>query len=212
MTSAPETHSETISAPKPKAAPVNWWAEARGLLGMLLAVPALSLAKRFGKKNVTMTLLSLSIFSCTALIAAALINPWFYDVAKLMPFLIVQNVMAIMCILAALILLMSMVADVGEHFQLKTGKRIEGLMFAALIMINKAVSGMGVMSAGFILSAINFPAKAKPGEVEAGVLHQLGWVYVGSMSLLCLLAIGCLYFYPITRETHQRMVERLKQA
>jgi GPH family glycoside/pentoside/hexuronide:cation symporter len=129
-----------------------------------------------------------------------------------MPFLVVQNVLTVLCILAALILLTSMVADVGEHFQLKTGRRMEGLMFAALIMINKAVSGMGVLFAGLVLSAIDFPEKARPGEVDPQVIHQLGWIYVGSMALLCLLAIVALSFYPITREAHRRMLEQLGQA
>jgi len=181
-------------------------------IGMVLAPPVAMLSRRYGKKRMALLLFGLALLACTGLIAAALLFGIPLDAARLMPWLVLQAVLAVLCTLAGLILLTSMVADVGEHFQLKTGRRMEGLMFAALIMLNKAVSGMGVFSAGLILSAIHFPKRADPGAVDPGLLHQFGWIYIGSFGLLLLLAIACLSFYPITREAHRRMVEQLERA
>lgn len=186
---------------------------AAAFAGTLLApAVAILVSRRLGKKRVAMSLLGIALVSCTGPIAVALLFGLPPDAAELMPWLLAQSVFTVLCVLAGLILLTSMVADVGEHLQLKTGQRMEGLMFAALIMINKAVSGMGVFSAGLILSAIHFPDKARPGEVDIGVIHQLGWIYIGGLSVLWLLAIASLSFYPITREAHRRMVEQLERA
>ena len=55
-----------------------------------------------------------------------------------------------------------MIADVVEDSELKTGRRQEGLFFAAAAFINKAVSGMGIFTSGMIISAIHFPKGVKP--------------------------------------------------
>ncbi|NGY05580.1 MFS transporter [Solimonas terrae] len=185
---------------------------AAAFVGMLLAPPTAMLARRFGKKKVAIGLLLVALAACTGPIAIVLVLGLQPSGSRLMGWLIVQSVFSVQCILAGMILLTSMVADVGEHLQLKTGRRMEGLMFAALIMLNKAVSGMGVFTAGLMLSAIHFPEKARPGEVAVPLIHQLGWIYIVSLSVLWLLAVLCLRFYPITREAHLRMVERLENS
>src|SRR6201999_3624077 len=125
---------------------------------------------------------------------------------------IAQNIAAITSILALTILAASMVADVGDHFRLKTGRRIEGLMFSAFVMINKAVSGFGIFIAGAILTLVHFPEKAQPGEVSQPIIQSLGWVYVVSIAVLCLISLICLRLFPITRDSHREILRRLEQA
>ena len=53
--------------------------------------------------------------------------------------------------------LSSMLMDLVEDIQLKTGRREEGVLFSARSFADKAVSGFGLTFAGIILSLISFP-------------------------------------------------------
>jgi Na+/melibiose symporter-like transporter len=96
----------------------------------------------------------------------------------------------------------SMIADVVEDSELKTGRRSEGLFFSASSLVAKAVSGMGIFAATLILGFIHFPAAAKPGHVPAEVVRHLALVYVPTMILLYGLSIVLMFGYKITRASH----------
>lgn len=183
---------------------------ASSILAMVLAPAVAQLARPFGKKEVASVLYLVALAALTVPVALGLLGFIARDLGAIMPWLIAQNVIMVTCVITALILITSMVADTGEHFRLKTGKRVEGLMFAALIMINKAVSGMGIFLAGLALHAVRFPEKATPETIDPAVVEHLGWIYVFSMAILCVAAVVALMFYPITREVHQRMLRELE--
>lgn len=178
------------------------------ILGTLVVV----WTKHFDKKHIAVLMMAATIVFCAVPPFLGLLGLLPPDSPHLLAWLIVQNIAVITSILALTILAASMVADVGDHFRLKTGRRIEGLMFSAFVMINKAVSGVGVFVAGTILTLVHFPEKAQPGEVARPILLSLGWVYVASIVVLCLIALGCLRAFPITRASHQDILRRLRQA
>nr|QQZ50192.1 MFS transporter [Phenylobacterium glaciei] len=68
--------------------------------------------------------------------------------------------------ITANILTSSMIADVVEDSELKTGRRSEGLFFAASAFVAKAVTGIGIFTSAMLLKAAAFPQGAKPGEVD----------------------------------------------
>lgn len=177
--------------------------------GVILALVVVQLSKKFGKKETAMTLYGLALIAIALPVILGLTGVMSAGMPGLVPILSVQAALMVMCILAALILATSMVADVGEHFELKTGKRMEGMMFAALIMINKAVSGMGIFLSGLALSLIGFPEKANPAVVDLQTLSRLGWTCVLVVGCFCGLAIVALSFYPITRASHARALREL---
>jgi Na+/melibiose symporter-like transporter len=115
-------------------------------------------------------------------------------------------------IITASILISSMVADVVEESELATGRRSEGVFFAARSFAQKAVHGIGTFSATIILTQIDFPANAKPGEVEPGVLQDLGLVYVPVLMLLYVAAFGFLTGYRISRESHSSHLHELTET
>ncbi|HVT37043.1 MAG TPA: hypothetical protein VHE37_15750, partial [Nevskiaceae bacterium] len=84
-------------------------------------------------------------------------------------------------------------------------------MFAALIMINKAVSGLGVFLSGVILWAVGFPDKAEPATLDPAIVRHLAWLFVLSVGGACTLAVVCLAYYPISREMHERILQQLRQ-
>ncbi|WP_159431176.1 hypothetical protein [Fontimonas thermophila] len=90
---------------------------------------------------------------------------------------------------------------------MKTG----GIPFAALVMINRAVSGIGVFLSGAILTAIDFPEKAAPADVPAPTIDALAIVYVAGVGLMIAAAMGCLGFYGITRTAHAQTLEQLSR-
>jgi hypothetical protein len=56
---------------------------------------------------------------------------------------------------------------------------------------------------------IGFPQGAKPGEVAADVVRNLGLVYAPMIVALLLLSIACIGLYPISRERHEENLRRL---
>eukprot|EP01034_Spumella_vulgaris_P020841 gene20841-26728_t len=68
--------------------------------------------------------------------------------------LMAQFAFTMMTTIAGGILAVSMVADVTDQIQLETGRRSEGLLFSAATMVNKAISGMGIMLAGLLLAFV----------------------------------------------------------
>ncbi len=171
--------------------------------GLILALIVIQLSKRYGKKETTMTLYSIALTVVIVPVVLALMGLMPREIDALLPWLVVKNVLLTMCVIAALVLATSMGADVADHFELKAGRRMEGLMFAAFIMTNKAVSGMGVFLSGIALTVIGFPEQASPETVDPLIVNQLAWTYVIAMGSLCGLAIAALGFYPITRATHE---------
>jgi glycoside/pentoside/hexuronide:cation symporter, GPH family len=181
------------------------------VVSLVFGALIVGLTKRFDKKPVAVILLAGTTVSCILLITLGMLGLTPSDTARMLPYLIAQNIVAISCILALTILVASMVGDVGDYFRLKTGGHIEGLMFSTLVMVNKAVSGFGVFIAGGILALVHFPEKAQPGEVSQHVILSLGWVYVGGIVVLCLISLLCLHAFPLTRASHQQILDRLKQ-
>ena len=121
------------------------------------------------------------------------------------------RVVDVMMYICASILISSMIADVVEQSELKTGRRSEGLFFAARNFINKSVSGVGVVLATSLLTAIDFPTDAAPGEVEPTVVDSLAYAYAPLLFLLYLVAIAAIFFYRISRDLHQDNLRRLSE-
>ena len=111
----------------------------------------------------------------------------------------------------AAVLLSSMAVDLVEDSQIKTGRRSEGLLFAADNLLQKAVAGIGVFFSGFMLMLVNFPAKARPGSVAPEILQALGLAYVLVIAPVYLAAIFCLFAYRIDRAAHERNLKTLQQ-
>jgi GPH family glycoside/pentoside/hexuronide:cation symporter len=105
----------------------------------------------------------------------------------------------------------SMMADVAEDVELKTGRRSEGLLFSANAFIAKATSGVGLFASGAVLAIVNFPAHAQPHHVAQAVLDRLALTYSVSLLALYSVALTLLSAYNITRASHAAALETLSQ-
>jgi Na+/melibiose symporter-like transporter len=130
----------------------------------------------------------------------------------LFPILALFSLIGLAAMIAASILVYSMTADVVEDSQKDTGRRSEGLFFAANSFVLKAVSGLGVFLSSAILAIVRFPVHAAAGAVDPGVIRNLALVYLPIVFGLYLLAAVCLMGYKITRKTHERNLKDLAEA
>ncbi|MDZ4372829.1 MAG: MFS transporter [Phenylobacterium sp.] len=109
------------------------------------------------------------------------------------------------------ILSASMLADLVEAAELKTGRRSEGVFFAASTFIRKSVQGLGVITAGFVLTAAQFPAGASPSEVLEAALMRLGTFYVPTILSLWLAMMAVMATYKLSREGHEDNLRQLAE-
>lgn len=116
------------------------------------------------------------------------------------------------CGVTAYILGASMMADVVEDSEARTGRRSEGLFFAGAFFVQKCTSGVGIFVTGLILAFAGFPAKAVPGQVPAAVLDRLTLTYLVCYGTFACLAALTYRAFPFGRGEHEARVARLATA
>jgi Na+/melibiose symporter-like transporter len=171
------------------------------------------LSARLGKRNACVLTAILSVTAST--------SPYLFKLADLMPpagsgalvgIIFASSLVSYATAVVALILYFSMIADVVEDSQLKTGRRSEGLFFAASSFIEKAVSGIGVFASSLLLGLVGFPAHAQPGHVDPAIVHRLVLIFVPLQSVLYAITVLLLTRYRISRDSHQDNLRKLADA
>jgi Na+/melibiose symporter-like transporter len=103
----------------------------------------------------------------------------------------------------------SMTADVVEEAELKTGRRAEGLFFAASSFVYKAISGFGILAAALVVDRIHLGQAVDPSKVPPETLRHLALVYIPALTVLYLTGLTLLFGYKITRSTHAETLREL---
>ncbi|HAU22890.1 MAG TPA: sugar transporter [Erythrobacter sp.] len=175
--------------------------------GFLMA-PRVS--RRFGKKKATIYL-GIVAFTLAPL-------PVFLRLFDLMPengdpllfpIVVTLNIVDLSLIIALQAVLYSMVADLVESNQLKTGRRNEGVYYASMTFTRKATQGFGALAGGLILSAIAFPQGAAPETVDPDTLWWLGALYAPSLLILWAAMLYCVSLYRIDKGEHEENLRKL---
>ena len=105
-----------------------------------------------------------------------------------------------------------MMADVVEDSAVDTTRRSEGVIFAARGFAGKMVSGLGILLAGVILSAVNLPRNAAPEDVDVQVLVDLVLYAAPGQIVLYTLALLMITRYRISRKKHSENVTQLSMS
>ncbi len=177
----------------------------------LIAAPRLS--ERLGKKPAAVWVSALAAVLAPVPIVGRLLGLMPPNGSPaLVPALFVFTAVEVALIVTASILMSSMVADTVEDSEITTGRRSEGVFFAARSFVAKAVHGIGVLTATLLLSVIDFPRDARPGEVEAEVIADLGLVYAPTIFALYIVSLLFVAAYRISRATHEANLERLRAS
>jgi GPH family glycoside/pentoside/hexuronide:cation symporter len=108
-----------------------------------------------------------------------------------------------------LILFSSMVADLTEDAELRTGHRSEGVLLSVMSFLRKATQGLGTLCAGIILTVVDFPTQVDRFAAKPEVLDHLVWVYLGVNLILVGLSATVLRWYGNDHARYERTLELL---
>jgi len=169
-----------------------------------------TLANRFGKRAVTRTMMVLAatVGLTPILLRQAGLMPANHS-PQLLAFIFCTSVIGVALGIVSGAMGASMIADVVEASQLKTGRRSEGLFFAASAFVQKATSGFGIFAASNIVALIALKPGTDPAHVAPDVMRHLAWVYAPTLIALYAVAFTLLSGYRITRASHQETLQQL---
>ena len=168
--------------------------------------------RRFDKKKSALGIYAISIVFGALPVLLRLAH-WFPEnhTPWLFPIMLVHQIIEVTLIIMFGIIQSSMLADIVEENEMKTGRREEGLFFAARTFAAKATSGVGAFIAGVALDVIHFPRSAPPGDVPPDVIYNMGLIYGPSLMILYFLALWCMTYYKIGRRDHDGRVLSLAE-
>lgn len=128
------------------------------------------------------------------------------------------NLLAILIVFAAVaygavsvlqISIMSMLADIADENELRFGVRQEGILYSTRALSAKIDQAIGTFLAGMVLLFVAFPERAKPGEVDPGILFNLA-MWDGLIAAVPgVLAAFCYGRYRISKAQYEATREAL---
>jgi len=191
-----------------------WYFPLFNIISAISAVIIASiLARRRDKKRIAVGISIFSVFFLPLPIILRMLGLfWENGDPMLLPTLLVHNVIEVTALISIGILISSMVADMVESAEMRTGRRSEGLFFAARGFAAKCSSGIGLLIGGTILGIVDLPRYgASLDTTEPAKLTQLAMIYVPTIMIAYLLAIFALNFYKIDRAGHNDRVDTLRE-
>lgn len=122
---------------------------------------------------------------------------------------LVQGQVDVILVVCQQVLIISMVSDLVEQSEVKTGRRSEGVFFAANTFILKVTTGVGLMAGATVLTLAQFPAGVAPDQVPDSALVALGWWYLPAILVLRLAMIASILPYAVDRKAHEENLRKL---
>ncbi len=103
----------------------------------------------------------------------------------------------------------SMVADVADDDDARTGLRREGLFFGILNFGEKVAAGLAVLVGGAL---IDYVARLVPGEAaqSEATISRIGWIFGGVPAMLLVLAVIVVAGYGLDRQSVAAIQRRLR--
>ena len=107
---------------------------------------------------------------------------------------------------------MSALADIADEHELLTGRRQEGIFYAARTFFSKAMNAFGHIVAGFAIDFyIKLPPQSEPGQVPADVLFRLG-IVDGPFAMFWGIVAAFVYLgYKIDKKRYREIRKQLEQ-
>ena len=105
----------------------------------------------------------------------------------------------------------SMLGDVTDEDELRSGRRREGVIFGAESFSWKALTGLGPLLAGIVIDVVGLSEKTSPEEVSAAAVTSLGLAQGGVMFVFFVLSIFFISRYDLSRRRHEEILQRLSE-
>lgn len=131
------------------------------------------------------------------------------DSGLIMPILFGTYVVGYSFFIAAGIVIGSMLADIADLHACNTGKRQEGLFFAANSFAQKATFGLGTLFAGIGLDLIAFPKQVDVSMVSEQTIFNLGIIAGPLPFAIYLIAAYLATKYDVNRTRHAEITAQL---
>jgi len=181
-----------------------------GIAGILSLFIAPKLGKKYDKK--TATIIS------TFLFGIFMASP--YNLRLLGLFPSNESPMLIVCYLilstigftflwTSMSLANSMMADVVDEYESITKQRHEGLFFSTMSFAYKLTVGAGYFFAGILLKIIAFPTQSDISEIPPETISKLGFIGGPLLMAIYLISIYFIIKYPITKQRHNEIRDKL---
>ncbi len=132
--------------------------------------------------------------------------------ALLLPLLMTMRFIQGGCTVLANVAFGSMVADIVDEHEFETGKRQEGIFFAASSFSGKATTGIGNIISGFALDLIDWPRGDQirtAADVPPETIVSLGMVYGPYVAAFGFVSVWCYTHYHLTKERHEEILVEL---
>jgi GPH family glycoside/pentoside/hexuronide:cation symporter len=127
-------------------------------------------------------------------------------------FVFVTGVVDTGLIICFQILVASMIADLVDQSELRTGRRSEGVFFAASTFIRKATQGIGLMMASMLLYLADFPVGADTTQVTPDAVNRLAILYIPAILVIWLTMIAVISTYRLDRKQHEENLRLLAEG
>jgi glycoside/pentoside/hexuronide:cation symporter, GPH family len=105
----------------------------------------------------------------------------------------------------------SMITDLTERIELKTGRRNEGVIASTIIFSTKCANALGTLIAGVLLTLIMFPTETSVEDVPLETIGDLGLIYGTVVFFIWVGVILCLRLYDISRASHEELLKQLAE-
>ncbi len=105
----------------------------------------------------------------------------------------------------------SMIAEIVESFEERTGRRAEGSFYSGNWLVQKCATGAGIFMSGQIIALSQLSTNAQPGAVPMAVVRDLVIYYGGALTVLAAVSAWWLARFPISRDEHEARVARLAE-
>jgi len=133
------------------------------------------------------------------------------DNPSLLPLIAFASAIGFSSFTAIIIITSSMLADVADEMELATGKRQEGLLYAAYSFAQKMTFAAGTFIASLCVAIIGFPKQANPSDVSQVKIDGLADISIAIAICFGLGAIFCFTRYSLTRKQHADIQARLAE-
>ena len=179
------------------------------LLGLVLAPVA---SRLFGKRNAALILIVAAVLIAVSPYVLRLMGLFFENGDPLLlPALFAIDTIYSLCSFISAILVHAMIGDVTDDSELSTGRRSEGLFYAANSFMQKCSSGFGLLVAGVMIDLVGLPENADPVSVEPSVVLDLALAYVPLLAALYIGAAFLLLRYKIDEKSHEANLQELER-
>jgi GPH family glycoside/pentoside/hexuronide:cation symporter len=173
-----------------------------GVSSMLMVVPVSMLATRIGKRHALVIFLALSLLGAGA--------KWFCYTPDIPWLFVVPHFFFALGFCALFTLVASMMADVCDYHELRTGTRNEATLGAVYGWVMKMGVAAAFAISGFLLNLTGFD-QALGGEQPAQVILKMRLLDIAFPAVATIAAMAIVWSYPITERRALAIRRRIER-